>query len=380
MGELLAKYLDMHPEVKGVFWRRGGRPNTRKAMKHQGEKLLGNFIFDNHWELMNKAATFPGDVWKLTEERVIESFAWVDQVHVTDPEGTNFTFSLTEKEAEVWAEGAYQQGHLYLYPTQATRGFPYSKVDYPALTKHWLAPVLIKVNGVFAGTNNHYGAYPRIEVTVKDGIVKDVKGGGVYGDLWREFIKYPQINEAQYPFMPEKGYWWLHEAGLGTKPKFFKRPDENMAGNNISERNNAGVIHWGFGLNLLHGPKEALLPKEWIDFTKTANLPDDHGWHIHNLLPTYRVKVRGTKNSWITLIDKGELTAFRSPEVRALASRYGDPRDVLSDDWAPHLPGINAPGKYEEYAKDPWKTISGVIRRIQAGNYEGFYPPVSAKK
>ena len=72
-------------------------------------------------------------------------------------------------------------------------------------SKNWLAPVLLKVNGVFAGTNNHYGAYPRIEVTVKDGVVKEVKGGGVYGDLWREFIKYPQINEAQYPFMPEKG-------------------------------------------------------------------------------------------------------------------------------------------------------------------------------
>jgi len=133
-------------------------------------------------------------------------------------------------------------------------------------------------------------------------------------------------------------------------------------------------------LNMLHEPKEALLPKEWIDFTKTANLPDDHGWHIHNLLPTYRVKVRGTKSSWITLIDKGELTAFRSPEVRALASRYGDPRDVLSDDWAPHLPGINAPGRYEDYAKDPWKTISGVIKRIQSGNYEGFYPPIKAKQ
>jgi hypothetical protein len=376
MGELLAKYLDQHPEIKGVFWRRGGRPNTRKAMKHQGEKMLGNFIFDNHWELMNQAATFPGDVWKLAEERVIEPFAWIEQVHVTDPEGTNFTFNVTEKEAEVWSEGAYQQGHLYLYPTQATRGFPYSKVDYPALTKKWLAPVLIKVNGMFAGTNNHYGAFPRIEVSVKDGIVKDVKGGGIYGDLWREFLNYPQINEAAYPFMPEKGYWWLHEAGLGTNPKFFKRPDENNVGSNISERNNAGVIHWGFGLNLLHGPKEALLPKEWTEFTKTANLPDDHGWHIHNLLPTYRVKVRGTKNTWITIVDKGELTAFRSPEIRALASRYGDPRQVLSDDWSPHLPGINAPGKYDEYAKDPWRTISGVIKRIDAGNYEYFYPPL----
>ena len=37
-------------------------------MGKQGEKLLGNFIFDNHWELMNKAATFPGDVWKLAED------------------------------------------------------------------------------------------------------------------------------------------------------------------------------------------------------------------------------------------------------------------------------------------------------------------------
>ena len=52
---------------------------------------------------------------------------------------------------------------------------------------------------------------------------------------------------------------------------------------------------------------------------------------------------------------------------------------MLSDDWAPHLPGINAPGKYEDYAKDPWKTISGVIKRIQGGTYEGFYPPVNKK-
>ena len=37
------------------------------------------------------------------------------------------------------------------------RGFPYSKVDYPALKKIGSRRVLIKVNGVFAGTNNHYG-------------------------------------------------------------------------------------------------------------------------------------------------------------------------------------------------------------------------------
>ncbi len=92
------------------------------------------------------------------------------------------------------------------------------------------------------------------------------------------------------------------------------------------------------------------------------------------MLVTYRGRVRGTKNSWITIIDKGELAAYKSPEIRALASRYGDPNEVLAEDWVPHLPGINAPGKYEDYAKDPWKTFTEVMKKVNAGTYEYFYP------
>ncbi len=376
IGDALVKYLDQHLEVKAIFWRRGGRPTTQKSLKHHGDKFFGNFIFDNHWELMNKASTFPGDVWKLAEERVVEPLAWVDRVEVKDPEGTNFSFEVSEEQAGMWGEGAYLQGHLFMFPSQATGGFMYSKVDYPALQKKWLKPILIKINGVFAGTNNHAGSFPRVEVHVKDGVVREVKGGGIYGEVWREFLKYPKINELTYPYFPEPGYWWLHEAGLGTNPKFFKRPDENRVGNNQSERNNAGVIHWGFGLRLYHGPEGPTESKEWIEFTRKNGLPDDHWWHIHNLLVTYRVRVRGTKDTWLTLIDKGELTALRGPEIRALASRYGDPKEILSDDWVPHLPGINAPGRYEDYAKDPWKTISMVMKKIEAGNYEYFYPAI----
>ena len=98
------------------------------------------------------------------------------------------------------------------------------------------------------------------------------------------------------------------------------------------------------------------------------------------MLPTYQVRIRGTKNSWLTLIDKGELTAFKSPEIRALASRYGDPKELLADDWSPHLPGINAPGRYEDYAKDPWKTQVMVMKKIEAANYEYFYPAVKGQK
>jgi hypothetical protein len=379
-AQAIVKYLDQHPEVNVMFWRRGGRTATRRALEPHGSKFYGNFIFDNRWELMNKAATFPGDVWRLVEERVLEPLAWIDQAHVSDPEGTNFTFEVDEKQAQAWAKGAYQQGHLFMFPHQATGRFPYSSVDYPAFTKDYLPRYLIKVNGVFAGTNNHTGSYPRIEVHVKDGYVREVRGGGVYGDLWREFLKYPKINEVTYPFHDQPGYWWIYEAGMGTNPKFFKRPDENMSGANSSERNNAGVIHWGFGLRLDHGPDKAVESKEWMDFAKQHDLPNDHWWHIHNLLLSYRVRVRGTKNTWISLIDKGELTSLRSPEIRALASRYGEPNDILSDDWSPHLPGINAPGRYEDYAKDPWKTLTAVMKKIDRGNYEYFYPPVKSKK
>jgi hypothetical protein len=379
VGEAIVKYLDQHKEVTAVFWRRGGRTVTRKSIEPHGNKYYGNFIFDNRYELMNKAATFPGDIWRLAEERVVEPLSWVGRVEVKDPEGTDFSFEVDEKQAQSWAEGAYQQGHLFMFPHQATGRFPYSSVDYPAFTKKYNPRYLVKVNGVFAGTSNHTGSYPRIEVHVKDGYVKEVKGGGTYGDLWREFLKYPKINDLNYPFHDQPGYWWIYEAGMGTNPKFFKRPDENAEGHNQSERNNAGVIHWGFGLRLDHGPDKPVESKEWMDFAKQHGLPNDHWWHIHNTLPTYKVRVRGTKNSWLTLIDKGEVTALKSPEIRALASRYGNPDEVLSDDWAPYLPGINAPGKYQDYAKDPWKTVSSVMKKIEDGSFEYFYPLQSKK-
>ena len=380
VAQAIIKYLDQHPEVNIVFWRRGGRTATKRALEPHERKLYGNFIFDNRYELMNKASTFPGDVWRLVEERVIEPLAWIDQAHVTDAEGTNFTFEVDEKQAKAWAEGAYQQGHLFMFPHQATGRFPYSSVEYPAFTKKYNPRYLIKVNGVFAGSWNHAGAFPRLEVHVKDGYVKEVKGGGVYGELWREFLKYPKINEATYPYHDQPGYWWIYESGLGTNPKFFKRPDENWEGHNQSERNNAGVIHWGFGLRLDHGPDGAVESKEWTEFARKNGLPNDHWWHIHNFFITYRVRVRGTKNTWITLVDKGDLPVLKAPEIRALASRYGEPNDVLGDDWAAHIPGISAPGRYEDYAKDPWKTATTVMKKIDDGSYEYFYPAVKGKK
>ena len=380
IGKALSAYLDKHPEINAVFYGRGGRQNRSRRLGAHREKFRGNFIFDNHYDLMTQAPLFPGDLWRLVEERVIEPIAWFDSVRVTDPEGTDISLAVDEKMAEGWGRSAYQQGHLFMLPGSATGRHPFSIVDYPALTKQYIPHFLSKVNGVIAGTTNHHGFYPRIEVHIKDGYVREVKGGGYFGDIWREAMKYPKIHEAIWPFRSEAGYWWSREAGLGTNPKFYQEPQENMIiGRNNSERNVAGVIHFGFGQQVVESPLGSEKPKEAIEFEQKTGLPNEHGWHIHNTLLTYRARVRGTKNTWLTLIDKGRIMALDSPEIKALASRYGNPNEVLRQDWVRHLPGINAPGNYQEYAKNPWKFQTQIIKKINDGTYEYYYPTGKAK-
>jgi hypothetical protein len=101
----------------------------------------------------------------------------------------------------------------------------------------------------------------------------------------------------------------------------------------------ATQLHFGFGQQVVESPEGPTKPKEAIEFEQKTGLPNEHGWHIHNTMITYRARVRGTKNTWLTLIDRGRITALDSPEIRALASRYGDPNEVLSQDWVRHLPG-----------------------------------------
>jgi hypothetical protein len=375
IGKGIKQFLEKNPEVRGFYWGTGGTTTLRRYVRPYEEKYLGVMVYDNRWTVMSKISQFPGDVWRLVEERAIEPIAWADRLEITDPEGTNLTSDLSEDMAERWARGVYQQGHLYMFPNQATGRFPYSIVEYPAFQKKWNArSPTPKANGVIAGTANHAGHFPRTEAVIKDGFVVDVKGNGVYAETWREFLNYPKINEVTYPYHDRPGYWLLYEAALGTNPKFYKRPDENMLGENSTERNRSGVMHFGNGIRVHHGPDSPEWAKEWVEFTKKNNLPDDHWFHIHNYFTTYRLRVRGTKNTWVTVINKGRMNSLDSPEVRALTSRYGDPKDLLTEDWIPHIPGISAPGKYEDYAKDPWKTVSAMFKRIEGGTYEYFYP------
>ncbi len=349
----VVEWLDKNPQIEWVMWRGANRPNTRKAMKHHGEKFLGNYTYLDLYDLMSQVPSFPADVWRMIESKTIEPLAFVERTEVTDPEGTAFGYDVSEAEAKGWAAGVYQQGHLYMFPAQATGRFPYSVVEYPVMTGRYIPGVLPEVSGIIASTTSHAASHPRMEIVVKSGKIAEVRGGGLYGEGTRLLQTYPGTQEMQWPHHEKRGYWWLYEAGMGTNPKYFKHPIEVLEGINLSERNVAGVIHWAFGSEAAMGPDKI---GEWAEETRQFsiknNLPMGHSLHHHNLFPTMQVKIREL-DQWITLLEHGGLTSYDDLGVRALTSRYGNPNEILRRDYITAMPGVNAPGTYESYARDP---------------------------
>ncbi len=370
----LVAWLDKNPSVDWVMWRSGGRGNTRKLLEHHGPKFLGNYTYLNLYDLMSQVPSFPSDVWRLVETKTMESLGFVDRVEVTDPEGSAFGYDVDEAGAKGWAAGVYQQGHLFMFPAQATGRFPYSVVDYPAMGGSYIPPVQPEVTGVIASTLSHAASHPRMEIKVTKGLISEIKGGGLYGEGMRLLQDYPGTKELTYPFLKKPGYWWLYEAGMGTNPKYFKHPAEVSEGNNLSERNVAGTIHWAFGTEVAMGPDKV---NEWApeteDFARKNQLPRGHSMHNHNLLPTFQVRIRDL-DQWVTIIEHGGLTALDDVLVRALASRYGNPSAILRRDYIPALPGINAPGTYDAYARNPGAYWQNWTERVEGGTYEYFKP------
>lgn len=379
VGQGIVAYLKANPEVRGAYWGKGGSTGLRRAMNPVPEKFLGILWADNRYEVMSKIGSFPADVWQLAEEKTLEPLAHVDKIRVTDPEGVDISADVNEIQAQRWARGSYQRGHLYMFPNQATGRFGYSAVDYPAFQKEWLArEPIVKASGTIGGTHNHTGMYPRWEVSFKDGYIVGVKGGGTYGEILREFLQYPGTQDLIYPYHEKPGFWYLYEAAFGTHPKYFRNPKEMMEGSLGPDRLHAGVIHWGLGIRLWHDPSGPVESKEWLDFTAKHNVPRDHSFHTHTYFSTYKVRIRGAEK-WVDVLDRGRLTSLDDAEVKALASRYGSPGRVLDDDWILDMPGVSAPGSYEEYSKDPWKYEKAVVDKAVAGTYQYYYPKPEAK-
>ena len=126
-------------------------------------------------DLVSPANTFPTDVWSVINDKTAEVVYEAEEVHLTDPEGTDLTFTN------------YDDGEAYF-----KRDAPGHIFGHPA----FLTPEA-DTTGVISGTVNHAGAFPRIEVELNDAKVVDVRGGGTFGQLWRETMEETQGFRAR---------------------------------------------------------------------------------------------------------------------------------------------------------------------------------------
>lgn len=322
------------------------------------------------------APGFPEEISRVIDRKGWEIIRQAKSMRFTDPEGTDMSWNWFPEYWEV-VEGTNEEvktkgGGPIVGPVAGYRYGRGSSED-PLIPGHLMAVPLGVVlsksdaRGVIAGTGNHAGPFPRIELTVDRHEITAIRGGGEYGELWRQVAE--ELKDVKYPLFPRKGHSFLIENSVGTNPKVV-RPYNVMEGpvakfSWVDERRRSGIVHWGIGTILVEN-------EQWAN---EHGHPSTH-YHVHQYFPTLEVTMQDGKKA--LLINKGRLTALDDPEVRQIAARFGDPDELLREDWIPAIPGINVPGDYlKDYGQNPYKWITEehrkaypeAIRRFQERGY-----------
>ncbi|MFC1968471.1 hypothetical protein ACFLVX_03675 [Chloroflexota bacterium] len=296
-------------------------------------------------QLSSQALMFPDEVWNLINIRTQEMIRKARKVRVTDLEGTDITFTMFD---EYWQEEYWGKWGKEGLPFSGLGGdLPGIKIPY--MPGHIMSFPFIPIpqsdaEGVIAGTSNHVSVFPRIEITIGRGKITEMKGGGKYGEAWRDWLE--RMKDVDYPGrLPGTGIGWLSGLPIGTNPKIRRvRKDLFTRSYYMFESMRAGVIHCDFGPHA-HVDKPEILYKHAREGKVLRHI------HVQIYFVTYDIETKDGEK--IRLIDKGHLTALDDPQVREVAAKYADPDELLKIDWVPPIPGISVPGGYEDYAKDP---------------------------
>ena len=359
----IPRYLDAHPEIQFYFAGEGGGagwilPYDKEISAKHGDKFVGNYIFYRVGDLTSKAAEYPTDVWNLVEEKILRPRTFVSEVTFQDPEGTNLHWLLTPEESLWWTRrgnvgggGDEASNHISIYPSPLHS--------------------TLQEGAVMVAHANHTGVFPTMKAYLdRYGQIERIEGGGKLGEMFKILLNHPLFKEAKFPKAPEPGYWFMRQDGYATNPKFVRYLPSLIEGGyylpNVNERNRAGVQHLAFSYGGDDPEDEAYAEERGIP------VGGAHTAHMHVYFPTVKWKLRDT-GEWITIGEKGYVKAFDDPEVRALASRYGDPELIFRYEWIPSIPGINVAGDYaKDFAPDPWGWMMAEWKKVQDGTYQYF--------
>ena len=286
-------------------------------------------------EFISGTADYPAEIVEALDEKVWQTVLSARKVRITDPEGTDISWTVSREEHE---EAVRRRGGRDILYRGHIMSHPFLEVKNA-----------LDAKGVIAGVANHTGFFPRIEVYIDNNQVTRIEAGGSYGENWKAMLE--KYKDIQWPDMPGPGIGWLWEVAIGTNPKSARPANVMIQPSRIIswERARTGVIHWGIGLTGARTTASGTLSQtEWA---KQNNLPTGH-FHVHTYFNTFEIETEDGQT--IKLIDKGHLTALDDPEIRKIAAKYGDPDEVLREAWIPAIPGINVEGDYErDYAADP---------------------------
>ncbi len=310
------------------------------------------------WDTVEKfvvSAGFPGEVQDLIDQKIWDTLKNARRVRVTDPEGTDLKWSI-RPEYFARLKEAYDDP---IYPPGT---YDVVKRGHVSLTPLFMAMAEGDAEGTVAGTMNHAGVFPSVTLHVKGGQIARAEGGGRYGETINAALK--KWAAVQYPGFPGPGIGWYIESALGTNPQRARVRKAVEGESMLWERGRSGVIHFGFGVST---PVTADNTPAMRKKVAEENVPGGH-LHIHTYFNT--IVVETSDGRTVTVADKGRITFLDDPEVRKLAAKYGDPDVMLREAWIPAVPGINVPGDYADYARNPAPWVIKDVENLRAAQKE----------
>ena len=291
------------PRYMGI-WERGGAAISR------GQTKWIRMPYVTRELMYSDQMAFPLEIFNIINKTVWQQLVGAKTVRITSPLGTDLTLEIDPK---YWEEMAKQPGGL-----DRVRGPGHISLD-PARDNNLL-------NGTLVVNALHTGFIPWMTLTLEDSQVVDIQGGGAFAESLMKVND--EFKDIHYPGYRNPGINWVEEISLGTNPKAIVPPNfESLRGGAMwwggaQRRKRSGVLHVALGTSA--GGRT-------LPFVMERGLEVQHrDTELFDVTYVADGKV---------IVKDGHLMALDDPEVRRVAAKYGDPDELLTEDWIPDREG-----------------------------------------